>query len=76
MITVREAASRLGISPSLVYSLVARGRIRHERFGLGRGVIRIAEEALAEYRKSSEVQLQTPPRRSSSSLRLRHLRLD
>lgn len=50
--TVKQAAERLEISPGLVYALVASGKIRHERHGLGRGAIRITEEALEEYRRS------------------------
>jgi excisionase family DNA binding protein len=49
-LTVRQVAERLGVSPSCVYTLCAAGRIRHERHGLGRGVIRIPEDALEEYR--------------------------
>lgn len=54
MLTVKEAAQKLGISPSLVYGLCAAGKIRHERFGLGRGTIRISIEALSEYRREAE----------------------
>jgi excisionase family DNA binding protein len=48
--TVREVARLLGVSAGLVYSLVAAGKIRHERHGLGRGTIRIPSDAVAEYR--------------------------
>ena len=53
MYTVKEAAERLGVSPSLVYGLCKEGKIRHERHGLGRGTIRIAPDALDEYRKAA-----------------------
>lgn len=53
--TVKQAAKELGISQSLVYGLLAAGKIRHERHGLGRGTIRIPQEALDEYRKLSTV---------------------
>lgn len=52
MLTVKKAAERLGISPSLVYGLCKAGKIRHERYGLGRGTLRIPEDALAEYRQA------------------------
>lgn len=55
MLTVQQAAVRLGISTALVYALVARRKIRHERHGLGRGVIRIPEDALDEYRNTCAV---------------------
>ncbi len=55
MFTVKQAAQQLGISVSLVYGLCAAGKIRHERHGLGRGCIRIPEDALNEYRKRATV---------------------
>jgi len=51
MFTVKQAAQELLLSESLVYTLVAAGKIRHERHGMGRGVIRIPKEALDEYRQ-------------------------
>jgi excisionase family DNA binding protein len=56
MLTAKEAAQRLGVSAALVYALCASGKIAHERHGLGRGTIRISEEALAEYRKACQVE--------------------
>jgi excisionase family DNA binding protein len=44
MLSVKQAAEKLGVSAKLVYSLCAGGKIVHERHGLGRGTIRIAEE--------------------------------
>ena len=49
MLTVKTAADRLGVSCTLVYSLCTRGAIAHERYGLGRGTIRIREEALDDF---------------------------
>ena len=54
MLTVKQAADQLGVSPSLVYGLCKEGRIRHERHGLGRGTIRIPPDALDEYRRAAE----------------------
>jgi excisionase family DNA binding protein len=51
--SVKQAAEQLGVSAKLVYSLCAGGKIVHERHGLGRGTIRIAEEALEKYRRSA-----------------------
>lgn len=51
MHTVKQAAQNLGISASLVYALCAAGRIRYERYGLGRGTIRIPPEAIEEFRQ-------------------------
>ncbi len=51
LLTVKAAAARAGISPSLVYELCRLGVIRHSRFGRPgkRGCIRITEEAVDEY---------------------------
>jgi excisionase family DNA binding protein len=46
---VAEAAKRLEISPALVYSLIAAGKLRHCRVGHGRGRIRVPEDAIEEY---------------------------
>jgi excisionase family DNA binding protein len=55
LLCVREAAERLGLSTALIYALCARKKIRHERHGLGRGTIRIPEDALEEYRRAVTV---------------------
>ncbi len=51
--TVREAANFLGVSQGIVYALCASGKLEHERYGIGRGTIRIWPEALASFRASS-----------------------
>jgi excisionase family DNA binding protein len=58
VLTVKQAAERLGVSPGLVYGLCAARQIRHERHGLGRGAIRIPEAALDEYRRGRTVDVQ------------------
>lgn len=70
LLTVKEAAERLGISTALMYALVAARRIRHQRHGLRRGIIRIPEDALDEYKASVTVGAEkvVPERR-----KLRHL---
>ena len=55
LLTVKEAAAQLGVSTGIVYGLCARRFLRHERHGLGRGRIKIPEDALAEYRRSVTV---------------------
>jgi excisionase family DNA binding protein len=75
LLSVGEAAAALGVSVNLVYGLCAARKIRHERHGLGRGRIKIPEDAIVEYRKQQTVEVAAPrasvppPRR----LRLRHL---
>ncbi len=51
VITVKQAARRLGISTSLVYALCSEGVIRHTRHGRSgkRGCIRITEASVEEY---------------------------
>ncbi|GIW88299.1 MAG: hypothetical protein KatS3mg108_2623 [Isosphaeraceae bacterium] len=79
MLTVAQAAERLNARPGLVRRLLAAGLLRHCRIGLGRGVIRIPEDALEEYIRavtvdasSSDGKATPAPRRRVS---LRHLRL-
>jgi excisionase family DNA binding protein len=55
VLTVQEAAKRLGVSVSLVYELCSRGRITHHRLGVRKGRIRITEEALQRYLDSTIV---------------------
>ena len=75
LLSVKQAAERLGVSVALVYGLCERRRIRHERHGLGRGTIRIPEDAIEEYRRSVTVGPegagQPPPRKP---LKLKHIR--
>ncbi len=75
--TVKQTAVRLEVSSGTVYALVAAGRLRCHRVGLGRGAIRIAEEHLAEYLKTidSGREVKKPPI-PTGRLRLKHLRLD
>ena len=49
MLTVKRAAEILNVSPGLVYALCAAGRLEHERYGLGRGTIRIREDAIQDF---------------------------
>ncbi len=75
MLTVKQAAVRLGVSPALVYSLCAARRIRHRRVGLGRGKILIPEDALEEFGQkctigAEEVSVPPPPR---PRVKLKHL---
>src|SRR4051794_17161388 len=53
--SVAEAAKELGVSTGTVYGLCASRKLRHERHGLGRGRIKIPDDALQEYRRSVTV---------------------
>jgi excisionase family DNA binding protein len=47
LLSVAEAADRLGVSPRTLYRLCAEGRLPHQHLGTGRGTIRIRPEDLA-----------------------------
>jgi excisionase family DNA binding protein len=73
-VRVKEAAVRLEVSPATVYGLVAAGKLRCHRVGLGRGAIRISEEHVAEFLAhcTSKVSDEKP---SAQMLRLRHIKV-
>lgn len=55
LLTVTEAADRLGVSSRTLYRLCAEGRLPHQHLGTGRGTIRIRAEDLAAFaRKTAE----------------------
>lgn len=58
---VDEAAKALGISRPTMYREIARGNCRAERFGVGRGTIRITVEDFAEYKRKIRTQAVTVP---------------
>lgn len=79
MLTVKEVAQHLGVSPNCVYQLVATGRFACHRIGVGRGTIRISETDLAEFlyasrsaSPSSAPAINTVPKRDG---KFKHLRL-
>lgn len=49
LITVKQAAKMLTVSPSLVYALVADGTLPAVRMGTGRGTIRLEDEDVRRY---------------------------
>jgi excisionase family DNA binding protein len=66
MFSVAEAAKELGVSVGTVYALCARRKLRHERHGLGRGRIKIPEDALEEYRRNVTVETAGEGRKATS----------
>jgi excisionase family DNA binding protein len=64
-VTVQQVAEKLEVSTKLVYALVAAGKLACTRHGIGRGVIRISEDQLAEYLAGAGQQ-ESPPRRPAS----------
>ena len=74
--TVKQTAERLGVSASLVYGLCSAGRLRHERYGLGRGTIRVPPDALDEYRRAQTVPVAsrvTPTTPAPKPVQFKHL---
>jgi excisionase family DNA binding protein len=56
-VNVRQAAEQLEVSPSLIYSLCASGKLGHYRVGLGRGAIRITDDDVRAYRDATRVEV-------------------
>jgi excisionase family DNA binding protein len=55
LLTVAEAAARLGVSPRTLYRLCEEGKLPHQHIGSGRGTIRIRpEDVVALERKTTE----------------------
>jgi excisionase family DNA binding protein len=61
LFTVKETATRLSVSEQLVYALCASRRLRHVRVGLGRGTIRIPEDAVDEFLRGRTVAVGEAP---------------
>ena len=72
--TVRDVASQLRVSPSLVYQLVETGKLACHRIGTGRGAIRISLTDLEAYLRDCRSERQTPIPKPSRP-RLKHLKL-
>jgi excisionase family DNA binding protein len=75
LLSVKEAAARLGVSPGIVYGLCARRLLRHERHVLGRGRIKIPEDSLDEYRRSVTVAVAASVPPATPGVKLKHLSL-
>lgn len=71
---VREAANRLEVSPATVYALIAAGKLKCSRIGLGRGCIRVQEEQLREFLHGATAEKAAP---AAPAVRagLRHIKL-
>jgi excisionase family DNA binding protein len=75
-VTIRQAAARLEVSPATVYNLVAEGKLRCVRIGVGRGVIRILDEHIAEYLGAAAPKpAMAPVSAAAAPPRLKHIRL-
>ena len=73
---IKQAAARLELSQTTVYALVAAGKLRCYRVGVGRGQIRIAEEHIAEYLGKAESRPMQPTASPPPRVpRLKHVRV-
>jgi excisionase family DNA binding protein len=64
VLTVKEAADRLRVSPATIYILCAQGRLSHLRVGTqGRGTIRVREVDLQEFIDEATVREEARPGR-------------
>ena len=70
MLTVGQAAARLGISIALIYQLCSSRKLPHIRLGCGRGTIRISESDLDAYVQAARVETFT----LASTTGLKHIR--
>src|SRR5262245_61962687 len=74
-VTVKQAAIRLEVSAATIYALVASGKLRCVRVGVGRGTIRILAEHIDSFLSAAE-----PARRPQAPalvprpVRLKHIR--
>jgi excisionase family DNA binding protein len=74
-VKVKQAAARLEVSQTTLYALVAAGKLRCYRVGVGRGQIRIGEVHIAEYLGKAESGPIQPKAAPLPSPRLKHLRV-
>lgn len=79
MLSVRQAAEKAGVCPSLVYGWVANGELPHFRLGAKgrRGKVAIAEADLDAFLSSRKRKgrRETPPSPKKPPIRLKHLGL-
>ncbi len=74
VITVQEAANRLFVSTSSIYTMCKKKLLRHTRVGARAGKILIYPEDVEAYRQRQMVEAQTAPNPSPLHHPLKHLR--
>ena len=75
LMTVREVATILRVSPSLVYRLVDVGKLGCFRIGKGRGAIRISRDSINQFLAASQAAPSEPTASRTPRASLRHLKL-
>ena len=56
-LTVKQVAERLAVAQTTVYLLCSESKIDHIRVGIGRGAIRISEEAVEAFIRGATVRV-------------------
>ena len=74
LLTVRDVADLLRVSPSLVYQLVETGKIACHRIGRGRGAIRIHPDDLEQFLAACRSEQHEPAPRLRRP-KLKHIKL-
>ncbi len=74
LLTVKDVAERLNVSPSLVYQLVESGKLPVHRIGTGRGTIRVSQSDLESYLAGCHTQTRSPSLVSRKT-KLKHIHL-
>ena len=74
LLTIQDVTMILKVSSSLVYGLVASGKIACHRIGNGRGTTRVRRDDLEQFINQCRVEPDAPPARIPRP-KLKHLRL-
>jgi excisionase family DNA binding protein len=74
LLTVQDVATTLKVSQSLVYGLIASGKIACHRIGNGRGAIRVRKDDLERFIDHCRVEYEVPTVRVPRP-KLKHVRL-
>lgn len=74
LLTVKQTAERLNVSPGCVYALVRGKKLQHSRIGAGRRTIRVSENDLGAYLNSRTVVRRDEPV-TAPRVKLEHISL-
>jgi excisionase family DNA binding protein len=75
LLTIKQVAERLAVSSATAYELCAQRKLAHLRLGVGRGTIRVDEQALDDFIKGTTVQPAEPAAPKAPPMRLKHLKV-
>lgn len=73
-LNVRDYAAAYGVSPATVYAMCSAGKLPHVRLGIGRGTIRISEDAVMQTYEQEKRQHEATAQDKPSRIKLKHLR--